>query len=74
MQAAVDELRDCQAMTVISVATPATDERSLARALIRAALRETMAMFLDQPVASIALVTRPGQAIGVDSRLARLHV
>ena len=74
MQAAVDELRDCQAMTVISVATPATGERSLARVLIRTALRETMAMFLDQPAAPIALVSRPGQAIGVDSRLARLHV
>lgn len=74
MQAAVDELRGSQAMAVISVATPATGERSLARALIRTALRETVAMFLDQPAASITLVSRPGQAIGVDSPLARLHL
>jgi 4'-phosphopantetheinyl transferase len=74
MQAAVDELRSCQAMTVIRVVTPATSNRLLARDLIRTALRETIAMFLDQPVASITLVSRPGQAIEVDSPLARLRV
>jgi 4'-phosphopantetheinyl transferase len=74
MQAAVDELRSCQAMTVIRVVTPAMSNRLLARDLIRTALRETIALFLDQPVASIALVSRPGQAIEVDSPLARLRV
>lgn len=74
MQAAVGELRGSRAMAVISVATPATGERPLARALIRTALRETVAMFLDQPVGSITLVSRPGQAIGVESPLARLHL
>lgn len=74
MQAAVDELRSCQAMTVISVATPTTSNRLLASALIRTALREAIAMFLNQPVTSITLVSRPGQAIEVNSPLARLNV
>jgi len=74
MQQAVDELRSNRALTVISVPTPVTTSRLLARALIRTALRETLAVFLDQPVSSIMLVSRPGQAIGVDSPLARLNV
>lgn len=74
MQAAVDALRSRQAMAVISVATPATSDRVLARALIRTALRETIALFLGQPALSITLVSRPGQAIAVDSPLARLRV
>ena len=74
MQLAVDELRYGRAMTVISVPTPATTNRWLARNLIRTAVRETLAVFLDQPAASITLVSRPGQAIWVDSPLARLQV
>ncbi len=74
MQLAVDELRSGQALTVISVPTPATTNRLLARDLIRTALRETLAVVLDQPAASITLVSGPGQAIWVDSPLARLHV
>ena len=74
LQLAVDELRSERAWTVISVPTPATTNRTLARGLIRAALRETLAAFLDQPAASITLVARPGQAIWVDSPLARLQV
>ena len=74
MQLAVDELRSSQALTVISVPAPATTDRSLARDLIRTALRETLGVFLDQPAAAITLVSHPGQAIRVDSPLARLQV
>ncbi|MEP6588187.1 MAG: 4'-phosphopantetheinyl transferase superfamily protein [Polaromonas sp.] len=74
MQAAVDELRSFQALTVISVATPATAKRLLARDLVRTALRETLAVFLDQPAASVKLVSYPGQAIRVDFPLAHLNV
>lgn len=74
MQQAVDELRSGRALTVISVPTPVTTNRLLARAFIRTALRETLAVFLDQPAAFITLVSRPGQSIGVDSHLARLSV
>jgi 4'-phosphopantetheinyl transferase len=74
MALAVEELRASQGMTVISVATPATTHRVSARELIRTALRETLAAFLQQPAASITLVSRPGQGIEVDPLLAGLHV
>lgn len=74
MQLAVAELRASQAMTVISVATPATTNRLLARELIRTALRETLAAFLDQPAAAITLVSPPGQAIWVECPLVQLHI
>ena len=62
---AVDELRSSQALTVISVPTPATTNRLQARELIRVALRETLAKFFNQPAASITLVSQPGRAIYV---------
>jgi 4'-phosphopantetheinyl transferase len=71
---AAAELRSDRALTVISVPTPATANRSIARDLIRAALRETLAVFLDQPAASITLVSFPGQAIRVDLPFGRLYV
>ena len=74
LQLAVDELRSHRALTVISVPTPITSSRTLARDLIRTALRETLAVFLDQPPVSIMLVSCPGQAIWVDSPFARLQV
>ena len=61
------DLRSGQACTVISVPTPHTTDRVRARALIRTALRQTLADFLAQPVASIRLVSRPGQGIRVES-------
>ena len=74
MQAAVDELRSCRAVTVISMATAPASNRLLARDLVRTALRETIAVFLNQPVESVALVSRPGQAIEVDSPGTRLRL
>lgn len=71
---AVAELRASQAMTVISIATPATNHRLRARELIRTALLETLAAFLHQPAASFSLVSRPGQGIEVGPLLAGLHV
>lgn len=60
---AVDALRSNRALTVISVPTPATTNRLQARKRIRVALRETLAKFFNQPVASITLVSQPGRAI-----------
>ena len=74
MQLAVAELRSRRAMTVISVVTPATTNRLRARALIRTALLETLAVFLHQPRTSITLVSHPGQAISVQVPLASLHL
>ena len=56
-------------MTVISIATPATENRRVARSLVRSALRETLAALLGQPAASIALVSPSGGAIRVASPL-----
>jgi 4'-phosphopantetheinyl transferase len=71
---AAAELRSDRALTVISVPTPATNNRAKARDLIRVALRETLAVFLDQPAASITLVSVLGQAIRVDSPFGQLYV
>ncbi len=71
---ALADLRSSRALTVISVPTPATTNRLLARDLVRLALRQTLAAFLGQPVASITLVSHPGLPIRVDAPLARLHV
>lgn len=64
---AVQELRSAQALTVISVPTPLTTNRVMARSLIRTALRGTLGALLDQPAASIALVSHPGEPIRVNS-------
>jgi 4'-phosphopantetheinyl transferase len=71
---AVQALRSTQAMTVISIATPATENRRVARSLIRSALRETLAALLGQPAASIALVSPLGRAIYVDSTICPLSL
>ena len=74
MPLAVDALRSNLGLTVISVATPATHDRLLARQLIRNALRTLVGKFLDRPAASIALVSHPGQGISLDFSFAQLHL
>ena len=49
-------------MTVLSVPTPLTACRTDARHAIRHAVQHTLAAFLDRPAASVALLSRPGQA------------
>jgi 4'-phosphopantetheinyl transferase len=74
MRLALGELRGDKAFTVISVATPATENRVQARALIRLALRETLAAFFRQPAETILLDSRPGQAVRIDSAWGGMHV
>ena len=74
MQQAVEALGSDQAMTLISVPTPDTTSRTLARERIRVALQETLAFYLGQPARSITLVSRPGQAIGLDGPHAHLQL
>ena len=71
---AVQAMCSAQAMAVISIATPATENRRVARSLVRSALRETLAVLLDQPAASIILISPPGEAIQVDSTCFQLNV
>lgn len=71
---AVQALRSVQAMAVISVPTPANENRLVARNLVRSALRETLGALLDQPAASIALASRPGGAIRINSTPFRLSL
>ena len=49
-------------MTVLSVPTPLTARRTDARHAIRHAIQHTLAAFLDGPAASVAVLSRPGQA------------
>ena len=49
-------------MTVLSVPTPLTACRTDARHAIRHAVQHTLAAFLDRPAASVAVLSRPGQA------------
>ena len=74
MPLAVDALRSNLGLTVISVATPATHDRLLARQLIRNALRTLVGKFLDRPAASIALVSQPVQGISLDFSVAQGHL
>lgn len=74
LQAAVDALRADGGLAVIGIPAPGTEHRAAARAQIRAALRETLASFLDQPVASVRLVSHPGQAIRAEGPAAGLHL
>ncbi|WP_295952780.1 4'-phosphopantetheinyl transferase superfamily protein [Rhodoferax sp.] len=69
---ALQDIRSVQALTVVGVATPVTTQRTVARGLVRDALRQTLGAFLDQPAASIALVSPPSQAIAVDAPRERL--
>lgn len=61
-------------MAVISVQMPGTPSRMVARERIRSSLRETLAVLLDQPAASIPLVSRPGQPIRLAWPFERLQV
>ena len=74
MPLAVDALRSDPGLTVISVATPATHDRPMARQLIRNALRTLIGKFLDRPAASIVLVSQPGHGISLDLPGAQLHL
>lgn len=64
---AVQDIRSVQAVAFVGVATPVTTDRTVARTLVRHAVRQTLGEFLDQPAASVALVSRPGEALAVDS-------
>ncbi|CAM3744196.1 4'-phosphopantetheinyl transferase superfamily protein [Polaromonas hydrogenivorans] len=74
MKCAVDALGSWQALTVISVAMPATTDRSLARELVRTALCETLVAYLGPTAASLKLVSCPGQALRLDCHVAQLSV
>jgi 4'-phosphopantetheinyl transferase len=50
-------------LTVIGRPLPLSASRAEARATIRQALRETLAALVNQPVVSVTLTSRPGQAI-----------
>ena len=57
---------------VISVATPDTENRTLARASIRAALQELLGAYWNQPVTSIQFSSRSGEALALLSPAQRL--
>ena len=59
---ALADLRGSAGMTVLSVPTLLTAHRTDARHAIRHAVQHTLAAFLDGPAASVALLSRPGQA------------
>ena len=63
---ALAEFRSDRALTVISVCTPETELRHLARRSIRNALLEALGTLLQRPATSIQFVSRPGQAIALD--------
>ena len=71
---AVQALRSAQAMAVIRIATPATENRQIARSMVRCALREILAVLLGQPAASIVLTSPPGGAIYADSSVCQLSL
>ena len=59
---ALADLRSGAGMTVLSVPTSLTAHRTDARHAIRHTVQHTLAAFLDCPAASVALLSRPGQA------------
>ena len=63
---ALAELRSDRALTVISVCTPETELRHLARRNIRNALQEALGTLLQRPAASVPFMPLPGQAIALD--------
>jgi 4'-phosphopantetheinyl transferase len=63
---ALEALRGAQALTVIRITTPNTEIRHEARGHLRAALRELLAALLQQPAATLPLVSQPGQALVLD--------
>lgn len=63
---ALEALRGAQALAVIHITTPNTEIRHAAREHLRAALRELLAALLQQPAATLPLVSQPGQALRLD--------
>lgn len=63
---AVEALRGAQGLTVIRVNTPNTELRQAAREHMRSAVRELLAVLLQQPAATLPLVAQPGQALILD--------
>ena len=59
-------LHATQGLAVIRIATPDTEMRHTARAHTRAAVRELLAAALQQPAATLPLVSQPGQALKLD--------
>ncbi|MBC7548525.1 MAG: hypothetical protein H7224_07760, partial [Polaromonas sp.] len=62
---ALADLRGAQGLAVIGVATALTASRTQARHAIRHALQNTVAAFLDQPLAFITLLSSPGSPVRV---------
>jgi 4'-phosphopantetheinyl transferase len=63
---ALASLRGAQGLTAIRITTPNTELRHVARAHLRAALRELLAALLQQPAATLPLISQPGQALVLD--------
>jgi 4'-phosphopantetheinyl transferase len=63
---ALAALRSAQGLAVIRITTPNTEIRHAAREHLRTAVRELLAALLQQPVATLPLVSRPGQALVLD--------
>lgn len=62
---ALADLRGAQGLAVIGITTAPTASRAQARHAIRHALQNTLAAFLDQPLASIILLSSPGRPVQV---------
>lgn len=65
MGLAVQALGAGPALAVLGVATPETTDRRVARVLVRAALRQTLALHLGVSVAAVVLRSQPGQPVQV---------
>lgn len=63
---ALEALRGAQALTAIHITTPDTEMRHVAREHLRTVLRELLAALLQQPAATLSLVSQPGQALVLD--------
>lgn len=63
---ALAALRGAQGLTVIHITTPNTEIRHAAREHLRTALRELLAALLQQPAATLPLLSQPGQALRLD--------
>lgn len=63
---ALEALRGAQGLTVIHITTPDTEMRHAARQQVRTTLRELLAALLQQPAATLPLVSRPGQTLVLD--------
>lgn len=63
---ALAALRGAQGLAVIHVATPDTEIRHAAREHVRTTLRELLAALLQQPAATLPLITQPGQGLVLD--------